>query len=167
VWRDSELEDRAALGHNLLVQEIRIGDLVAPSPEYRASMGTGEGAAILMGVLRGSGRLYYPATDQSYWVPLRLVRPIPPEVLPPDCLERFLADLLLFLDADECVVERLGPDSMGLSVDVPRITRGQLDQLAARLARNLRDLEIAPASMRDLTLKLELGGLPAAAGGGR
>jgi hypothetical protein len=147
------------------VEELRAGDLVAPSPDYRASMGTGEGAAVLMGVLRGSARLYYPATDQSYWVPLRLVRPIPPEVLPPECLERYLADLLHFLDADECVVERLSSGTLGLSIEVPRLTRAQLDQLGGR--PGLRDLEVTPASMRGLTLKLDLGSLPAAAGGGR
>jgi hypothetical protein len=130
-------------------------------------MGTGEGAALLMGVLRGSGRLYYPATDGAFWVPLRLVRPIPPAVLPEDCLERFLSGLLLFLGAEDCVVERQAPDAMGLSIDAPGLSQSMIDELRRKLGDRLRDLEVAPASMRALTVKLDLVSLPAAAGAGR
>jgi hypothetical protein len=148
------------------MEEIPVGSLVAPAPAYRAAMGTGEGAAILAGILRGSGRLYYPATDASFWVPLRLVRPIPPEALPDDSLERFLSRLLLSLEAEECVVERQ-PDGLGLAVEVPRLGRATLEELEAWLGDRLRDLEILPASMRALTLKLDLVSLPRAAGAGR
>lgn len=148
------------------MEEIPVGSLVAPAPSYRSAMGTGEGAAILMAILRGSGRLYYPATDASFWVPLRLVREIPPEALPDDCLETFLSRLLRTLDAEECVAERLA-GGLGLSIEVARVTRATAAELEKGLGERLRDLEIAPASMRSVTLKLELGSLPPAAGAGR
>lgn len=148
------------------MEEIPVGTLVAPAPAYREAMGTGEGAAILAGVLRGSGRLYYATTDSSFWVPLRLVRPIPPEALPDDCLERFLSRILLSLEAEECVVERQ-PDGLGLAIELTRLTRAMAEELESRLGDRLRDLEIVPASMRALTLKLDLVSLPQAAGAGR
>lgn len=148
------------------MEEIPVGSLVAPAPAYRASMGTGEGAAILMAILRGSGRLYYPATDASFWVPLRLVRTIPPEALPEDCLESFLSVLLRSLDAEECVAERTAT-GLGLSVEVAGLSRAASADLERRLGSRLEDIEIAPASMRAVTLKLELGSLPPAAGAGR
>jgi hypothetical protein len=129
-------------------------------------MDTGEGAAILFAILRGSGRLYYPATDASFWVPLRLVRPIPPEALPEECLERFLSRLILLLEGEECVIERQ-EQSLGLAIGVPELARSRLRELEAWLGERLIDLSIVPASMHCLTLKLELGSLPPAAGAGR
>jgi hypothetical protein len=129
-------------------------------------MGTGEGAAILMAILRGSGRLYYPATDASFWVPLRLVREVPPDALPADSLESFLSGLLLSLGAEECVAERTA-GGMGLSIEVAGVTRATATRLERELGERLRDIEIVPASMRSVTLKLELGSLPPAAGAGR
>jgi hypothetical protein len=119
-----------------------------------------------MAILRGSGRLYYPATDASFWVPLRLVREIPPEAVPEECLETFLSKLFLSLGAEECIAERL-PDGFGLSIEMARLTRAAATELEARLGDRLRELEVAPASMRSITLKLELGSLPPAAGAGR
>ncbi len=148
------------------MEEIPVGSLVAPAPAYRESMGTGEGAAILAAILRGSGRLYYPEVDSSFWVPLRLVRPIPPEALPEDCLERFLSKLLLSLEAEECVVERQ-PDGLGLAIEIASLPRAAVEELERWLGGRLRDLEIVPASMRALTLKLDLVSLPLAAGAGR
>jgi hypothetical protein len=148
------------------MEEIPVGSLVAPAPSYRAAMGTGEGAAILAAMLRGNVRLYYPATDTSFWVPLRLVRPIPPEALPDECLESFLSRLLLSLEAEECTVER-HEGGLGLAIEVPRLTRARAADLEAGLGDRLRDLEIVPASMRTFTLKLELASLPPAAGTGR
>ena len=148
------------------MEEIPVGSLVAPAPAYRESMGTGEGAAILAGMLRGSGRLYYAATDSSFWVPLRLIRPIPPEALPEECLERFLSHLLLSLEAEECLFERQ-PDGLGLAIEIPRLARAMIEELEGRLGERLRDLDILPASMRALTLKLDLVSLPRAAGAGK
>jgi len=148
------------------VDEIPVGSLVAPAPAYRAAMGTGEGAAILAGILRGSGRLYYAADDASFWVPLRLVRTIPPEALPEECLERFLSRLLLSLEAEECVVEQQ-PDGLGLALVLGRLTRPMVAELEAWLGGRLRELEIVPASMRAITLKLDLVSLPKAIGAGR
>ncbi|HEX5137781.1 MAG TPA: hypothetical protein VFY93_12460 [Planctomycetota bacterium] len=148
------------------MEEIAVGSLVAPAPSYRSAMGTGEGAAILMAILRGSGRLYYPATDSSFWVPLRLVREIPPEALPEECLETFLSRLFLSLAAEECVAERI-PAGLGLSIEMARLTRAAEAELEGRLGDRLIDLEIVPASMRSITLRLELGSLPPAAGAGR
>jgi hypothetical protein len=128
-------------------------------------MGTGEGAALLAGVQRGTGRLYYAATDRSFWVPLRLVRPIPPDVLPNDCLERFLSGILLFLDAEECIVERQDEGAIGLAVEAPRLTQETIDELRRRLGERLKALEVVPASMRLLSVRLDLVSLPAAAGG--
>lgn len=147
------------------MEEIPVGSLVAPAPSYRAAMGTGEGAAILAAILRGSGRLYYPANDATFWVPLRLVRPIPPEALPENCLERFLSGLLLSLEAEECVAERL-EEGLGLAIEVARLTNERIAEMEAGLGTRLRDLEIVPASMRAVTLKLELVSLPPAAGAG-
>ncbi|MCK6462056.1 MAG: hypothetical protein L6Q95_19410 [Planctomycetes bacterium] len=148
------------------MDEIPVGSLVAPAPSYRAAMGTGEGAAILMAILRGSGRLYYPATDASFWVPLRLVREIPPGALPDDCLETFLSRLLLSLEAEECVAERVAK-GLGLAIEIPRVTRAMWEELKRKLGEGLQDIEIVPASMRAVTLKLEIGSLPPAAGAGR
>jgi hypothetical protein len=119
-----------------------------------------------MAILRGSGRLYYPATDASFWVPLRLVREIPPDALPADSLESFLSGLLLSLGAEECVAERTA-GGMGLSIEVAGVTRATAARLERELGERLRDIEIVPASMRSVTLKLELGSLPPAAGAGR
>ena len=149
------------------MDDIPIGSLVAPAPSYRETMDTGEAAAVLMGMMRGNGRLYYAATDRTFWVPMRLVRSIPASVLPEDCLERLLSRLLFFLEADECGVERLGPGSLGLAVETPRLTHDMLRQLEQWLGDRLREFEVLPASMRALTLKLELASLPAAAGAGR
>jgi len=148
------------------MEEIPVGSLVAPAPSYRSAMETGEGAAILMAILRGSGRLYYPATDASFWVPLRLVSTIPPKALPDPCLETFLSDLFLSLEAEECVAEHL-PGGLGLSIEMAGLTRAAVAELEARLGDRLKDLEIVPASMRSITLRLELGSLPPAAGAGR
>jgi len=148
------------------MEEIPVGSLVAPAPSYRAAMGTGEGAAILVAILRGSGRLYYPASDSTFWVPLRIVRTIPPEALPDSCLERFLSDLLLSLEAEECVAERQ-QEGLGLAIEVPLLTRAALDGLKADLGDRLKDLEILPGSMRAITLKIEIVSLPPAAGAGR
>jgi hypothetical protein len=148
------------------MEEIPVGTLVAPSPSYRAAMGTGEGAAILAGVLRGSGRLYYPSSDASFWVPMRLIRPIPPEAVPEECLERILSRLLLSLEAEDCVVERQ-PEGLGLAIELPRLSRAMAKELEGWLGDRLRGLEIVPASMRALTLKLDLVSLPPAAGAGR
>ncbi len=148
------------------MEELPVGSLVAPAPQYREAMGTGEGAAILAGILRGTGRLYYAETDSSFWVPLRLVRPIPPEALPENCLERFLSRLLLSLEAEDCVVERQA-DGLGLAIEVSRLTRAMTEELETWLGDRLRDIEIVPASMRALTLKLDLVSLPQAKGAGR
>lgn len=150
----------------LPMEEIPVGSLVAPAPPYRESMGTGEGAAILAGIVRGSARLYYPATDASFWVPLRLVHPIPPAALPEECLERFLSRLLFLLDAEECLVERQ-EGGLGLAIEIPLLTRAMTEELEGWLGGRLRDLEILPASMRALTLKLDLVSLPQAIGTGR
>jgi len=149
------------------MDDTPVGSLVAPAPSYRETMDTGEAAAVLMGVMRGNGRLYYAATDQTFWVPMRLVRPIPASVLPDDCLEQVLSRLLSSVDAEECTVERLGPDSLGLAIEIPRLTRGALRDLENWLGDRLREMEIVPASMRAVTLRLELASLPAAAGAGR
>ena len=144
-----------------------VGSLVVPSPSYRETMETGEGAAVLLAILRGSGKLYYAGTDKTFWVPMRQVRPIPPEVLPPECLERFLSDLLLFLDAEACTVEEVGQDAMQLAIEVPAITRNRLEELIAKLASRLEDFELEPRSMRAVLFEMSLVSLPRAAGAGR
>jgi len=149
------------------MDDIPVGSLVAPAPSYRETMDTGEAAAVLMGVMRGNGRLYYAATDRTFWVPMRLVRPIPTDALPDGCLELVLSRLLCSLDAEECTVERLGPDRLGLAIEVPGLTRAALRETEEWLGSRLTDIEVLPASMRAVTLKLELASLPAAAGAGR
>ncbi len=140
-----------------------VGSLVVPSPDYRQSMRTGEGAAILLALRRGSGNLYYPGTDRRYWVPMRDVRPIPPEAVPEASLERLLSGLFLSLDAEECVIHGAGQGSLEVTVDHPGLTRDGLRALEARLGSRLADFACEPGSMRVATLRLSLVSLPAAA----
>jgi hypothetical protein len=143
-----------------------VGSLVVPAPTYRDTMGTGEGAAVLMGLRRGSANLYYAASDRAYWVPTGKIRPIPPEAVPDDCRERLLSDLLLFLEADECVIDAADSDGMVLSIEAPAQSRERLRELESMLGERLADFEIAPGSMRALNLHLDLVSLPAASGAG-
>jgi hypothetical protein len=140
-----------------------VGSLVVPSPEYRATMGTGEGAAVLTALKRGSAHLYYCSTDRGYWVTSSRVRQIPLNAVPDGCLERLLAELLLFLEAEGCVVEEIGKGSMTLAVDAPGANRERLHELESRLASQLANFSIEPGSMRAVVLHLELVDLPMAA----
>ena len=145
---------------------IPVGSLVAPSPAFRKAMGTGEGAAVLLSLRRGTGHLYYPGVDREFWVPLRDVRPIPPEVVPQASLERLLSDMLRALDADECLIEEVGENALTLLVEVDTLSGEQLDGLRASLGPRLRHHAVEPRSMRALHLRLELVSLPAHAGAG-
>ncbi len=140
-----------------------VGSLVVPSPDFRSAMRTGEGAAILLALKRGSGNLYYPGTDRRYWVPMRDVRPIPPEAVSEASLERLLSDLLLSLEAEECVIHAKGPASLDVAVDHPGLSRDALHALEQRLGARLADYAYEPGSMRVATLRLSLVSLPAAA----
>jgi len=140
---------------------------VIPSPAYRVSMETGEGAAILLALRRGSGYLYYPRNDRAFWVPTRDVRAIPAEAVPEGSLEALLSSTLLFLDAEECAIEEATGDSMKLAIDHPGASRERLRDLEARLGARLADFAYEPGSMRAVTLHLSLVSLPEAAGGGR
>jgi len=143
------------------------GTLVVPSPSYRATMDTGEGAALLLGTLRGSGKLYYPSTDRTFWVPLRKVRPIPHEVVPEDSLERLLSDLVLILEAVEGSVTNVAGNTMALELEVPHFDCDRLVEITTLLGERLTGWVMEPGSMRALLLKLDLAGLPAAVGAGR
>ena len=144
-----------------------VGSLVVPSPSYRDTMETGEGAAVLLAILRGSGKLYYAGSDKTFWVPMRQVRPIPHEVVPPESLEIFLSDLLTFLEAEACTVEEVGRDTMQLALEIPALSRGRLHGLTEKLGSRLADFELEPRSMRALLLQMELVSLPRAADAGR
>jgi hypothetical protein len=140
-----------------------VGSLVVPSPEYRATMGTGEGAAVLTAVKRGSAHLYYCSSDRGYWVTTSKVRRIPLNAVPDGCLECLLAELLLFLEAEGCVVEEIGEGSMSLAIEAPSASRERLHELESRLAGRLANFAVEPGSMRAVVLHLELVGLPKAA----
>ena len=144
-----------------------VGSLVAPSPAYRASMETGEGAALLLAILRGNARLYYPATDRAFWVPMRKVAPIPPDVVPEESLERLLSALLLFLETIECSVARYEDDAMELEISIPVLSSSWLEEVQAMLGERLADWVVDPGTMRNLMLKLALVSLPKPLGAGR
>ncbi|MHC4550018.1 MAG: hypothetical protein ACYTEZ_14700 [Planctomycetota bacterium] len=144
-----------------------VGSLVVPSPTYRATMGTGEGAAVLLAVLRGNGKLYYASTDRTYWVPLRQVRPLPDGVLLAESLEAFLSRLLLFLETEECRVDEVEAETMRLALEIPALSRKRLQELGDRLGDRLADFTLEPRSMHALLLDLKLVSLPRAAGAGR
>lgn len=141
-----------------------VGSLVVPSPNYRATMGTGEGAAILLATLRGSGKLYYPGTDRTFWVPMREVRAIPSEAVPPDSLELFLSGLLRLLETEECTIDRVSEGAMTLVLDIPALSRDRLGELRRLVGDRLVNFALEPRSMRALQLELQLVSLPPAAG---
>jgi len=145
---------------------VPVGSLVAPSPAFRSAMGTGEGAALLLALRRGTGHLYYPGADREFWVPMRDVRPIPADVVPETSLERLLSDLLLSLDADECHIEEVGPNALTLLLEVPALRGEQMDALREVLGPRLRSHAVEPRSMRALHVRIELVSLPAHAGAG-
>lgn len=142
----------------------RIGSLVVPSPTYRATMETGEGAAILLSTLRGSGKLYYPATDRTFWVPMRDVREIPTEAVPAGSRELFLSDLLQLLEAEECTIDRVEADSMTLVLEIPSFSEHRLGELRDLAGDCLGTYALEPRSMRAMQLELRLVSLPRAAG---
>ena len=145
----------------------QVGSLAVPAPQYRESMGTGEAAGVLLGLRRTSGHIYYPSSEHSYWVPVRQISSIPPEVLPDDCLERLLSDLLLFVRADECELLEIGERSLKLAIESPGLSREELHELEQRLSGTLSDYALEPGSMRAVLLRLDLTDLPDAAGAGR
>ena len=143
-----------------------VGSLVVPSPKYRENMGTGDGAAVLLALCRGSGKLFYAAPDCTYWVPMNEVRGIPSEAVPEDTLERLLTDLLTFLDAEECEIETYEGGAMTLAVEAPFLTRLQLRQLEWRFRGRLESVDFGPRNMSRIMLHVHLVFLPAAAATG-
>jgi len=137
-----------------------VGSLVVPAPSYRAAMGTGEGAALLTGLKRGSGNLYYPAPDRSFWVPMRSVRAIPAQVVGASTRERLLSELLLFLGAEECTIDAVGEHAMKLRAEGPALSKAQLEELRRRWGDRLWDYAIHPGSMRVLCFAAVLVPLP-------
>ena len=140
-----------------------VGSLVVPAPGFRETMGTGEGAAILLALRRGSAHLYYPGTDASYWVPTRNIRRIPRDAVAEQSLERFLTDLLLFLEADECRIDDAGDDTMKLAIESPGLTRARLRELEGDLGERLDDFAFEPRNMHAVLIRLRLVSLPASA----
>ena len=143
-----------------------VGSLVVPSPEYRETMGTGEGAAVLLALRRGSGKLFYAAIDQTYWVPMNSVRAIPAEAVPEESLERLLTDLLLFLETEECDIEAYDRQSMELAVEAPALSREGLQTLESRWSKQVQNVDFAPRNMSRIKLLIRLGFLPDAASTG-
>lgn len=143
--------------------DLVVGTLVAPAPAYRDTMGTGEGGAVLLATRRGSGQVYYAASDQMYWVPTRQLGAIPADVLPEACRERFLSHLLLYMRADECVLEAVEGDTMRLAIESPGLTSTELDQLRSDLGSRLVGFGFEPGSMRHVLVRLDLVSLPPAA----
>jgi len=143
-----------------------VGSLVVPSPKYRETMGTGEGAAVLLARRRGSGKLFYAGADRTYWVPMSEVRGIPPEAVADDTLERLLTDLLTFVDAEECEVESYEGSTMTLAIEAPSLTRLQLRQLEWRFRGRLENVDFGPRNMSRIMLHVRLVFLPAAAATG-
>ena len=144
----------------------RIGALVVPSPEFRETMGTGEGAAVLLAHRRGSGKLFYARVDRSYWVPMNSVREIPIEAVAEDSLERLLTDILLFLQAEECDIEAFSGDGMELAVEAPALTREGLRMLESIWSEQVKNVDFVPRSMSRIKLLIRLGFLPEASSTG-
>lgn len=137
-----------------------IGSLAVPSPQYRETMETGEGAGILLALRRGSAHLFYPGTDRSYWVPTRQVQTIPAEAVPAESLEGYLSRLLRFLLAEECVVIDFDGRSATLEITYPGMDRAKLLELLEFLGPTLGDYAIRPGSMQVALLQLTLVNLP-------
>jgi hypothetical protein len=137
-----------------------IGSLVVPSPRYRDSMSTGEGAALLLGVRRSSGHLFYPGTDREYWVPTRQIGPIPANAVPPGTLENFLSELLMFLRTEECTLLSYGDGRAELEITYPGMDRNRLLGMVSMLGDRLADYSIKPGSMQVALLRLALQNLP-------
>ena len=142
-----------------------VGSLVVPSPRYRSQMATGEGAAVLFGVRRSSGHLFFPGTDREFWVPTRQIGGIPPEAVPERSQESFLSRLLLFLSAEECTLLEYGGDSAELEITYPGMDRNTLLKLISMLGDTLVDYAIKPGSMQLALIELRLANLPAPARG--
>ncbi|MHC4959175.1 MAG: hypothetical protein ACYTGN_12470 [Planctomycetota bacterium] len=148
------------------MQPPPVGSLVVPSPRYRETLATGEGAALLVGLRRGSGQLFYADADKGYWVPTSELRAIPAEAVPDGCLERFLSDVLLFLRAEECAVDAYAPGSMELAVEAPDLDAERHATLQERWGDHLERLDFAPRNMSRILLRLRLSRLPAPAAAG-
>ena len=137
-----------------------VGALVVPAPEFRASMDTGEGAALLLSKRRGSLQLYYPGLDRIFWVPARQVRRIPDEAVSPDSREALLSNLLLSLEAEECALEETDSSEFVFSVEVAGMSDEALQALREGLGERLRSLAIEPRNMHAIKLRLGLVSLP-------
>lgn len=144
-----------------------VGSLVVPAPGFRSAMGTGEGAALLLAIRRGSGHLYYPSTGRGFWVPLRDVRAIPLEAVPASSVEALLSELLLYLGADEVDVNEGGGGRMELTVETSGISHARLRGLEASLGGRLEELSIEPGGRHAIVLRLRLVSLPASGSGSR
>ena len=137
-----------------------IGSLAVPSPDYRETMETGEGAGVLLALRRGSAHLFYPGTDRGYWVPTRQVKTIPLEAVPEQSLEGMLSRLLRFLRAEECAVLEFDGKSTTLEITYPGMDRAKLLELLEFLGPMLADYAIRPGSMQVALLQLSLVNLP-------
>jgi len=137
-----------------------IGSLAVPAPLYRETMGTGEGAGVLLALRRGSAHLFYPGTDRGYWVPTRQVKTIPLDAVPAESLEGFLARILRFLRAEECVVIDFDGRTITMEITYPGMDRAKLLELLELLGERLEDYAIRPGSMQVALLELRLRGLP-------
>ena len=142
------------------MEEPPVGSLVVPSPKYREALGLGEGAALLLALRRGSGKLFYAGPDRTYWVPMNEVRAIPPEAVPQNSLERLLTELLLFLNTEECEVEAYDGRTMHLNVESPSLSREELRQLESRYEGTLESIDFGPRNMSRIMLHLRLVFLP-------
>ncbi|MEM8884301.1 MAG: hypothetical protein AAGD14_09545 [Planctomycetota bacterium] len=140
-----------------------IGSLAVPAPGYRSTMETGEGAAVLMAIRRGSVHIFYPGTDREFWVPTRHVRTIPADAVPTDSLESFLSRILKFLRAEECTLVAFDGTSATLDITYPGMNRDQLLEFLELLGPCLGDYAIKPGSMQVALIQVELVNLPAPA----
>ena len=143
-----------------------IGSLVVASPKYRDTMGTGEGAAILLALRRGSGKLFYPDRDRTFWVPTNEVRAIPAAAVPEDSLERLLSDLLLFLNAEESNLEAYEGDRATIAIETAELTGRKLRELRWLYRGRIVEVDFSPRNMSRITLMIRLAHLPAPAGAG-
>ena len=126
-------------------------------------MSTGEGAAVLFGVRRSSGHLFYPGTDREFWVPTRQIGEIPAEAVPAESQEAYFSRVLLFLRTEECTLLEYGEGRAELEITYPGIDRNELLKLISMLGDTLVDYSIKPGSMQVALLELHLANLPAPA----
>ena len=139
-----------------------VGSLVVPAPEFRETMQTGEGAALMLSHQRGSAEIFYPGTQRTFWVPLDKIREVPQEAVAQGCLEDLLSAVIKDLETEECVMDPGEDGAILLTLGIPRLAQESLARLQATLGETLQLFLVEPGNMHRISLRLLLVNLPQA-----